>query len=367
LGSAHDRDACSSQHAQAQRVRALIVGLGSIGRRHARNWSALGYGPPAICHQRNGPQPEPLGIQAREYWDLELALEREQPDVVLVTNPTSLHVPAAGQAVEAGAHVLVEKPLASSIEGVAELLEAARTRGKAIMVAYNLRFHPGLARMQALVQQHAIGRIVSARAEAGEYLPDWHPWEDYRQAYSARADLGGGAVLTFSHELDALCWLLGAPRTVTARIKHASSLEIDVEDTAEIILDFESNTLGSVHVDYVRRAARRTIELVGENGILRWDYQRNRLECYEADAAQWWVEDGDPAYARNQMYTDELRYFVESLPAEHRRSDMDGRQGAAVLAVALAALRSARHGRSIDLQDEDEVTRAWLSSFGFPA
>ena len=211
-------------------MRALIVGLGSIGRRHARNWSALGYGPPAVCHQRNAPQPEQLGIEAREYWTWTQALEREQPDVVLVTNPTSLHVPVARQAIDAGAHVLVEKPLASSTQSVAELLEAARARRRALMAAYNLRFHPGLARMRELAQQQAIGRIVSARADAGEYLPDWHPWEDYRQGYSARADLGGGAVLTFSHELDALCWLAGRARTVTARVAHASSLEIDVED-----------------------------------------------------------------------------------------------------------------------------------------
>jgi predicted dehydrogenase len=348
-------------------VRALIVGLGSIGRRHARNWSLLGYGPVAVCHQRNAPQPEPLGVEAREYWDLDQALEREQPDVVLVTNPTSLHVPVARRAIDAGAHVLVEKPLASSSEGVAELLEAARARRRAIMVAYNLRFHPALARMKTLARQPAIGRILSARADAGEYLPDWHPWEDYRQGYSARADLGGGAVLTSSHELDAMCWLVGAPRTVTARVAHASSLEIDVEDAAEIILEFESNALGSVHVDYVRRAARRSVELIGENGILRWDYQRNQLELYEADACQWRIEDGDRTYERNQMYVDELRYFVESLPAQHRPPDMDGRQGAAVLAIALAALESARQGRTIDLQNEDEAIRGWLSSFSFPA
>ena len=117
----------------------------------------------------------------------------------------------------------------------------------------------------------------------------------------------------------------------------------------------------------MRRAAQRTIELIGENGILRWDYHRNRLELYEADARQWRIEDGDPAYARNQMYLDELRYFVECLPAEHLQPALDGRQGAAVLAVALAALRSARLGRTIDLQDEDALTRGWLSSFRFPA
>jgi predicted dehydrogenase len=348
-------------------VRALIVGLGSIGRRHARNWSALGYGPLAICHQVGAPQPEELGVEARDYDDLAHALEAERPDVVLVTNPTSLHVRAARTAVEAGAHVLVEKPLGNSLLGVAELLEAARAKNRGLMVAYNLRFHPALKRLKALAEAGAIGRIVSARAEVGEYLPDWHPWEDYRRSYSGRRDLGGGAVLTFSHELDAMCWLLGAPARATAMVAHGSSLEIDAEDVAEIVLQFESGVIGSVHLDYVRRPPRRTIELVGENGVLRWDYQGNRLEMYSADTRHWRVEDGDPRYTRNQMYLDELQYFAGAVRADPVPPRLDGRQGAAVLALALVALRSAAEGRTRDLRSEDETTRGWLSSFNFQA
>jgi predicted dehydrogenase len=350
-------------YGQLSEMRALIVGLGSIGRRHARNWATLGYGPLAICHQRRAPQPEPLGVEARVYGDLDQALDVERPDVVLVTNPTSLHVSAARQAVDAGAHVLVEKPLASALDGVADLLDAARVREKALTVAYNLRFHPGLVRMRVLLERGVIGRVTSARAEVSEYLPDWHPWEDYRASYSARRDLGGGAVLTFSHELDALCWLLGTPRRVTAMAVHASSLEMDADDTAELVLQFESGALGSVHVDFVRRAPRRAIELVGEDGVLRWDYQRHQLEVYTAETRQWRLEWGDPTWSRNQMYVDELRSFVDSACAEERRAVLDGRQGAAVLAIALAALRSAAQGRTIDLRAENEATSEWLSSF----
>jgi predicted dehydrogenase len=344
-------------------VRALIVGLGSIGRRHARNWSALGYGPLAVCHQHGAPQPEPLGVAAREHRDLAEALQVERPEVVLVTNPTSLHVAAAQAALEAGAHVLVEKPLGSSLAGVDGLLETARRRRRGLMVAYNLRFHPGLARMKALVEQQAIGRLVSARAEVGEYLPDWHPWEDYRGSYSGRRELGGGAVLTFSHELDALCWLLGPPRTLTAMAAHLSSLEIDTEDVAEILLEFERGVLGSVHVDYVRRPPRRTLELIGENGSLRWDYHAHRLEMYTAATRQWCVEEGDPTWSRNQMYLDELRQFVVRIRLAGSAAPPDGRQGAAVLALALSALRSAAEGRTIDLHAQAGSTPLWLSSF----
>jgi predicted dehydrogenase len=345
-------------------MRALVVGLGSIGRRHARNWAALGLGPLAICRVRRDPLPEPLGVEASEYHDLDHALEVERPEVVLVTNPTSLHVQTACSAVQAGAHVLVEKPLGSTLEAVPELLELARAGGRMIMVGYNLRFHPGLARLKALVDDGAIGRIVSARAEVGEYLADWHPWEDYRQGYAARRELGGGAVLTFSHELDALCWLLGAPRKLVAMAGRRGSLEVDAEDVAEIAIDFEGGALGSIHVDFVRRPPRRSIELVGEKGVLRWEFERNRLEQYSVGSGQWRVELGDARFERNQMYREELRHFAGCVRGEISRPLVDGEQGAAVLAIALAALHSAAEGRAIDFRDADSVTRAWLARLG---
>jgi len=358
-------------------MRALIVGLGSIGRRHARNWADLGYGPLAVCHQRS---PDPAsrassaahaspheGLDFAEYDDLDLALERERPDVVLVTNPTSLHVETACLALRAGAHVLVEKPLGHMLSGVGELLETARAGRRQLMVGYNLRFHPGLMRLKALVDQDAIGRVLSARAEVGEFLPDWHPWEDYRDSYAGRSDLGGGAVLTFSHELDAVCWLLGAPRRISAMAAHTSSLEIGTEDVAEITLEFESGALGSIHMDYVSRVPTRRLELTGEGGVLRWDYWRNTIEHYAAGTRQWRVDEGAPAFERNHMYVSELAHFVACAQDEAARPLVDGSQGAAVLAIALAALRSSAEGRMIDFVDADPTTRGWLNSLKFPA
>ncbi len=343
-------------------MRALVVGLGSIGRRHARNWAALGCGPLAVCRRTNTMQPEHLGVEATEYRDLGEALEQFRPDVVLVTNPTSLHVETARHVLRAGAHVLVEKPLGHTLSGVSELLSEANAEERLLMVGYNLRFHPGMSRLKELASRGAIGKVASARADVGEYLPGWHPWEDYRGSYSGRRDLGGGAILTFSHELDALCWLLGAPTRVTAVAAHASALEIDTEDVAEIVLEFECGALGSVHVDYVRRPPQRTIELIGEEGVLRLDVTRNRLEHYTAASGQWRVEEGDPTFDRNDMYLAELRHFVACVRGEVDRPLIDGEQGAAVLAIALAALRSAENGRAVNLNDDVEIPRTWLSS-----
>src|SRR5437879_3214301 len=141
-------------------MRALVVGLGSIGRRHARNWATLGLGPLSVCRWAGSPQPEAPGVAAHEFSDLDAALN-EQPDVVLVTNPTSLHVGTTCKALRAGAHVFLEKPVGHSMNGVAEMLEQANQQKRQLMVGYNLRFHPGLRRMKELVTQDAIGNVVS--------------------------------------------------------------------------------------------------------------------------------------------------------------------------------------------------------------
>ena len=260
-------------------MKALVVGLGSIGRRHACNWAALGLGEVWVYRQHGARQPEPLDVPIRTFATLDEALDA-QPDAVLVTNPTSLHVETARRALQAGAHVLVEKPLGSSLDGVADLITLAERQRRVLAVGYQLRFDPGLGRLRELVHGGAVGRPLAARADVGEYLPGWHPWEDYRQSYAARRDLGGGVVLTLSHDLDALCWVLGPPTRVTAFARRSGALEVDVEDVAEITLQFAGGTLGSVHVDMVRQPPRRFLEVTGEAGVVRWDYE----EAAPADA-----------------------------------------------------------------------------------
>src|SRR5229473_3673854 len=126
-------------------------------------------------------KPSRFGIEAVEH--LEQAWDY-RPDVVLITAPTSLHVPLALKAAEVGCHLFIEKPLSNHLEGVEQLLTAVRERNLVTLVGCNLRFHPGLMRIKKLLEERAIGRVIGARVEVGQYLPDWHPQEDYRQSYS---------------------------------------------------------------------------------------------------------------------------------------------------------------------------------------
>ena len=228
----------------------LMVGLGSIGQRHLRNLRTL-----------LGPSPEVLAYRVRKlsqvltdqmtiesdtgleekygvrvFSDLEKAL-REQPDAALICNPNSLHIPVAVAAAEAGCHLFIEKPLSHNLDGVDELLRIVKDRNVAGLVAFQLRFHPLVRKLRDLIQQGAIGHVISVRAEMGEYMPGWHPYEDYRQAYAARREQGGGSLFAQIHEIDYLYWLFGVPRRLVAMGGHMSSLEIDVEDIASVLME----------------------------------------------------------------------------------------------------------------------------------
>ena len=107
------------------------------------------------------------------------------------------------------------------------------------MVGYQLRFHPCLLALQRALHENSLGHLLSVRAHVGEYLPGWHPYEDYRQMYASRSDLGGGVLVTQIHEFDYLYALFGLPRRVFAIGGHWSHLEIDVEDVASTLMEFQ--------------------------------------------------------------------------------------------------------------------------------
>ena len=335
-------------------MKVLVVGCGSIGRRHIDNLTRIG-GHELIAYRtrREGVAELAQRYGVRSVFSLEEALA-QHPDVAIIANPTSLHVPIALEAVRAGCHVFIEKPLSHSMEGVDELLGMARERQRVVCVAYQWRFHPLLARVKALIDSGAIGRVVSLRAQVGQYLPDWHPWEDYRQGYYARRDLGGGVILTLSHELDYVLWWLGQPEAVTCFAERGGRLEIDTEGLAEMILRFPNGTLASIHMDYYQRTVTRTCHLIGEDGLVEIDLERGVARTFFA-ARERWEEDTLPAgFAPNQMYLDELEHFLDCVQRDVP-CRIDGMAGRLTLQVALAAKQASASGRAVAIDEAVNV------------
>jgi predicted dehydrogenase len=328
-------------------VKFLVAGLGSIGQRHIRNLRRLA--PVEIIAYRVRGHSLPAEFQGdwlTETTNLEHALSLG-PAAVLVCNPPSLMLPVALAAARAGCHLFIEKPLSHALEGVEGLVSLVQGKKLLSLIGFNLRFHPGLQLVKSLLIEGRLGRVVSIQAQVGQYLPDWHPSEDYRQGYSARHDLGGGVILDLIHELDYVRWLGGEVRRVACFAGHISSLAVSTEDVAEILLGFADQAIGSVHVDYVQRVPSRTCRIVGEAGTVLWDYFANEVRFFEKRQSDWQVfrQEG---YERNEMYLAEMQHFLACIEGrEHPVVDVA--EGAKILRLALAARTSAQTGAVCDL------------------
>lgn len=323
--------------------------MGSIGRRHLTNVQKLL--PDAYCivwHLRH-PAKETIKERGISHcYTLGEAL-CSKPDVAIICSPASYHVKTATDLVNQGIPVFIEKPLSNSIEGIPALLEACREKSVTATVGYNLRFSLAVQRLGELIDKGRIGKVHHIYAEVGQYLPDWRPAMDYRLSISARETLGGGAVLELSHEIDLLLWLVGEEvAEVFAQLGKLSDLDIDVEDSADILLKFKNGVQGSIHMDMLQRSPRRLIRVVGSEGTLLLDLIAGQIELLRA---------GDPGSeqfapgqdgAHSSTYVDELKHFFECV-SESKLSDIPLETGERVLRVALAAKQAAKEGRTIKL------------------
>jgi predicted dehydrogenase len=325
----------------------VVLGCGSIGRRHLTNLRALGVRDIAAYD----PAAERVAEMVVRFGVTPLAtLEdgwRWGPTVAFITAPTSQHLDLALEAAAHGLHLFIEKPLADRLEGTDRLEAAVRQQRLVSLVGCNLRFLPGLQAVKGWLETGAIGRLTSARLEFGHYLPDWRPTTDYRASYSARQALGGGIILDAIHEIDYACWLLGEPTRVACFAGTLSRLEIDTEDTAAILLDTGS-AIAEIHLDYVQRVYSRTCQIVGDEGTIRWDYVSGEARCYDARRGECQIVASPAGWTPNDMYLAELRHFLACLAGE-ATPELDVAGGRRVLAVALAAKQAAAEGRVITL------------------
>ncbi len=345
-------------------MKVLIAGLGSVGQRHVRNLrTLLGPGVELTAYRVRKLAPvltEDMAVEAgtdvETRYDIRACDRLEdalagRPDAVLVCNPTRHHVPVALAAAAAGCHLLVEKPLSDRYEGVEDLIRVVEQKRLVAVVGYQMRFHPALQQIRTLLDRQTIGRVLAVRAQFGEFLPAVHPYEDYRCSYAARSDLGGGVVLSHSHELDYLYWLFGLPRRIFALGGHLSRLEMDVEDTASILM--ESVVDGHpvpVHLSqhFSQRPPGRSLEIVGDAGTIRLDFQTLTFEVVDEHGA---LASTRPltGFDRNDLFLNELRHFLACVRGEAQPS-ATLRDGAQSLRMALAAQQSIKSGEVVDLR-----------------
>jgi predicted dehydrogenase len=279
---------------------------------------------------------------ARIFATLDEALGAERYETGFICLPTAYHLPAALEMARRGMHLFMEKPVAASVEGIPELLEVVESRGLVGMTGFCMRFFKPLLKAKELLTEGRVGRIVTARSFTGAYLPDWHPWEDYRTFYMAKKEMGGGVLLDECHAFDWMQWLIGPIQGVFSVVGTLSDLEVTSDDVCEVIARFGPRTVGSIHLDMVDRSLRTEVEIIGTASTLRVDVRKHRVELYSHENRKWQDWEFEPSY--EQMYIDEIDHFFDCV-AKKTKPMSDLRDGYRVQRVIDACARSSDTGR----------------------
>lgn len=338
-------------------MKILFTGLGSIGQRHLRLLRKLRHNQDEILAFRSRCKHIDVVLDDNmdmvegesltemytitEFEDLDDALS-QNPDLVFVTNPTSLHVSTAIKSAKAGCNLFIEKPLSDSEEGIEELIKVVKNKNLVALVGYQQRFHTGILKIKTWLEEKRIGNIISARFENGEYLPKWHPYEDYRQSFAARKDLGGGVIFGINHELDYIIDLFGMPNRVFATAGNLSHLDVELEDSALVVAmyDVYAGTIPvTVNMDYLQYPPVKSGVIVGDQGRIIWDYIANNAKLIDRETGRVFDAWEDAEYKRNDMFVSQLNHLFQCLEGlkEPQVTIEDSRQS---IKIALAARKS---------------------------
>ena len=322
----------------------LLVGLGSIGQRHLQVIrTAMPQAKIMVLRHSAVLENATLAdFTTSSFSDV----QEFQPQFAVLANPASLHAEMARPLLAMGCHILIEKPLATNPTDGQAIYAAAQAKGCTVQVGYNLRYQPSLQFFRDRIHQGCVGRVLSIRCEVGQHLESWRADTDYRQGVSARRELGGGVLLELSHELDYLTWIFGRIDWASAWLGKQSDLEIDVEDTAHLVLGFQSGEafppVASLSLDFIRCDTTRRCVAIGENGSLAWDAVKGTVEACLKGGNDWQVlHRSNPE--RDFSYTAQWQDFLGTVSGGNGQPDpiaADLEQALHVLEVVEAARNS---------------------------
>jgi len=299
----------------------LFLGLGGAGQRHLRLFRSLLPDAYMFAWRRMCKTPvlkpdftvaEDETLEERYNLDVFLDIEQayaQSPDLVVIALPSAMQADAAINAAQRGCHIFVEKPGAINLQQSMAISAAVRENKVDYFVSFQRRFHPLVQRMKSVVQSGQLGSVMSVCVRVASYVPFWHPYEDFRDLYACRSDLGGGVLRTESHELDLLGWLFGQPQSILGTVGCRGPYPLGVEDSADLILDY-GDFSAQVSLCFMQQHQKRVIEINGTNGWLECDLNGQRLKVgHHADESV--KEYMDDSVGMDVMFRAQAAYFIE--------------------------------------------------------
>ena len=299
---------------EASRTHALVIGCGSIGKRHIRNLISIGVKNIFAVDLREDRLAEVAELEGvitvSSLEDICLSLL----STGLICTPPSSHIQLTDLLLKNQCpRILIEKPLSNNYGEAKRLLSTVLNSKSIVAVGCNYRFHPAIQLAKNTLKNGTVGKVHNFRSEFAQYLPDWHPWENYAETYSASAEMGGGIALDRIHELDYLRHLFGELSVKYSKVSRLGKLNIDTEDNIDVVLETSDGAVGTLHLDYLRRDYKSEFTITGELGTIVGDLGKNGFfSLYDSAAEKWETVSFDTEkYDLNQMYKDEIQAFFK--------------------------------------------------------
>ena len=334
---------------------ALIIGAGSIGQRHIVNLKNIGITNITALRSKKGHYkklPKELGVNEIDSWD---DVKSIKPDIAIISNPSSLHIDSALKASSSIKGIFIEKPISNNLTGCNQLIELLDDKKITSFVGHNLMFHPMIKEIRKFIHENDIGEIINIQCQVGQWLPDWHPYEDYTKAYYARKDLGGGVALSLIHEIHLALELAGLPIYVSGEITEYQQLNLDVDVCSDLMIKHKSGAVSQIHLDFLQRPSHRSGLVTFEKAWLSYDFSKMEITAQRINEEPYELFKNSD-YDANNMYIDELKEFICMVEEGRIKHKYDALSSLESLKVVDALFESNLTGRRIDIERNEKFS-----------
>ena len=334
---------------------ALIIGAGSIGQKHILNLKKIGINNITALRSKKGHYkklPKELGVNEIDRWD---DLKSIKPDIAIISNPSSLHIDSALKASSNIKGIFIEKPISNNLTGCNQLIELLDHKKITSFVGHNLMFHPMIKEIRKFINENDIGEIINIQCQVGQWLPDWHPYEDYTKAYYARKDLGGGVALSLIHEIHLALDLAGLPTHVFGEITEYQQLNLDVDVCSDLMIKHKSGAVSQIHLDFLQRPSHRSGLVTFKNAWISYDFNKMEITAQRINEEPYELFK-NPDYDANNMYIDELKEFICMVEEGRIRHKYDALSSLESLKVVEALFKSNLTGARVDIERNEKFS-----------
>mgnify|MGYP000129593631 FL=1 len=334
---------------------ALIIGAGSIGQRHIVNLKKIGIQNITALRSKKGHYkklPKDLGVNEIDSWEDVMSIE---PDIAIISNPSSLHIEAALKISNNVKGIFIEKPLSNTLDGSSKLIDVLNAHKITSFVGHNLMFHPIVKKIIEFINENDIGEIINIQCQVGQWLPDWHPYEDYTKAYYSRKDLGGGVALSLIHEIHLALELAGLPNHVSGDITEYKQLNLDVDVCSDLMIKHKSGAVSQIHLDFLQRPSHRSGVVTFEKAWLTYDFNKMTVTAQKINEEPYELFN-NTNYDSNDMYLHQLEEFICSVEEGRMKHKYDAVSSLESLKVVEALFKSNKTGKKVSIERNEKFS-----------